>query len=36
MDPGFHGVVGARPTDGSPDYTGLALGHDMAYMWKEQ
>jgi peptide/nickel transport system substrate-binding protein len=36
MDPDFHGVVGARPTDGSPDYTGLALGHDMAYMWKEQ
>jgi peptide/nickel transport system substrate-binding protein len=32
----FHGVVGARPTDGSPDYTGLALGHDLAYMWKEQ
>ena len=36
MAPEFHGVVGARPTDGSPDYTGLALGHDMAYMWKEQ
>jgi peptide/nickel transport system substrate-binding protein len=36
MKPEFHGVVGARPTDGSPDYTGLALGHDMAYMWKEQ
>jgi peptide/nickel transport system substrate-binding protein len=36
MDPAFHGVVGARPTDGSPDYTGLALGHDMAYVWKEQ
>ena len=36
MDPAFHGVVGARPTDGSTDYTGLALGHDMAYMWKEQ
>ncbi len=35
-DPAYHGVVGARPTDGSPDYTGLALGHDMAYMWKEQ
>jgi peptide/nickel transport system substrate-binding protein len=32
----LHGVVGARPPDGSPDYTGLALGHDMAYMWKEQ
>jgi len=36
MDPAFHGVVGARPTDGSADYTGLALGHDMAHMWKEQ
>src|SRR5690606_12312403 len=34
MDPDFHGVVGARPPDGSPDFTGLALGHDMAYMWK--
>jgi ABC-type transport system substrate-binding protein len=36
MDPAFHGVVGARPTDGSSDYTGLALGHDMAYVWQEQ
>lgn len=36
MAPEVHGVVGARPTDGSPDYTGLALGHDMAYLWKEQ
>lgn len=36
LDPSFHGVVGARPPDGSPDYTGLALGHDMAYVWKEQ
>ena len=36
MDPAFHGVVGARPPGGGPDYTGLALGHDMAYMWKEQ
>ncbi len=36
MDPAVHGVVGARPVDGSPDYTGLALGHDMAYLWKEQ
>jgi peptide/nickel transport system substrate-binding protein len=35
MDPAFHGVVGARPTDGSSDYTGLALGHDMALVWKE-
>jgi peptide/nickel transport system substrate-binding protein len=36
MDPAYHGVIGARPTDGSPDYTGLALGHDMALLWKEQ
>jgi peptide/nickel transport system substrate-binding protein len=36
MAPELHGVVGARPVDGSPDYTGLALGHDLAYMWKEQ
>jgi peptide/nickel transport system substrate-binding protein len=36
MNPDFHGVVGARPPDGGPDYTGLALGHDMALMWKEQ
>ena len=36
MDPEFHGVVGARAPDGSPDYTGLALGHDMAYVWKER
>lgn len=36
MDPDYHGVVGARPIDGSPDYTGLALGHDMAHIWKEQ
>jgi peptide/nickel transport system substrate-binding protein len=36
MDPEFHGVVGARPPDGGTDYTGLALGHDMALMWKEQ
>lgn len=36
MDPAYHGVVGARPIDGSPDYTGLALGHDMAHIWKEQ
>ena len=32
---GVHGVVGARPPDGRPDYTGLALGHDMAFVWKE-
>ena len=36
MDPAVHGVVGARPGGDSPDYTGLALGHDMAYLWKEQ
>jgi peptide/nickel transport system substrate-binding protein len=36
LDDRVHGVVGARPPDGSPDYTGLALGHDMAHMWKEQ
>jgi peptide/nickel transport system substrate-binding protein len=37
MDPELHGVVGARPPEGGgSDYTGLALGHDMAYMWKEQ
>jgi peptide/nickel transport system substrate-binding protein len=33
-----HGVVGARPlgTDGSEDYTGLAVGHDPALIWREQ
>jgi peptide/nickel transport system substrate-binding protein len=36
MDPDFHGVVGARAPDGGPDYTGLAVGHDMALVWKEQ
>jgi peptide/nickel transport system substrate-binding protein len=36
MNPDFHGVVGARPPDGGSDYPGLALGHDMALMWKEQ
>jgi peptide/nickel transport system substrate-binding protein len=36
MDDAVHGVVGARPPDGGEDYTGLALGHDMAFMWKEQ
>jgi len=42
MDPDFHGVVGARPVDENGasdpelDYTGLAVGHDMALMWKEQ
>jgi peptide/nickel transport system substrate-binding protein len=35
MGADVHGVVGARPPDGGEDYTGLALGHDMAYMWKE-
>jgi peptide/nickel transport system substrate-binding protein len=38
----LHGVVGARPVDESgasvtgQDYTGLAVGHDMALVWKEQ
>jgi peptide/nickel transport system substrate-binding protein len=36
MGTDFHGVVGARPPDGGTDYTGLALGHDMAHVWKEQ
>lgn len=36
MDPEFHGVVGARPPDGGSDYTGLAVGHDMALVWREQ
>ena len=36
MQPDVHGVVGARPGGDSPDYTGLALGHDTAYLWKEQ
>jgi peptide/nickel transport system substrate-binding protein len=34
-----HGVVGARPpadSGGSGDYEGLALGNDMALMWREQ
>ncbi|MGH9213002.1 MAG: ABC transporter substrate-binding protein [Acidimicrobiales bacterium] len=37
-DSDLHGVVGARPvdTDGDADYTGLALGHDPALMWREQ
>jgi peptide/nickel transport system substrate-binding protein len=34
-DENVHGVVGARPPGGEPDYTGLALGHDLAFMWKE-
>ncbi|HEY8526068.1 MAG TPA: ABC transporter substrate-binding protein [Acidimicrobiales bacterium] len=36
MQPEFHNVVGARPPDGGSDYEGLALGHDMALVWKEQ
>jgi peptide/nickel transport system substrate-binding protein len=37
LDPEYHGVVGARAPGGqASDYTGLALGHDMALMWKEQ
>jgi len=33
-----HQVVGARPvgTDGSDDYTGLALGFDPALLWREK
>lgn len=34
-----HGVVGARPpadSGGNGDYEGLALGNDMALMWREQ
>jgi peptide/nickel transport system substrate-binding protein len=33
-----HGIVGARPpeTDGDDDYTGLALGVDPAFIWREQ
>jgi peptide/nickel transport system substrate-binding protein len=37
LDEDYHGVVGARaPGEDVSDYTGLALGHDMALMWKEQ
>ena len=33
----FHNVVGAQPPDYSKSpYTGLALGHDLALLWKEQ
>ncbi|HEV7762954.1 MAG TPA: ABC transporter substrate-binding protein [Acidimicrobiales bacterium] len=36
-DSEVHGVVGARPPDDEgSDYTGLALGNDMALMWREQ
>jgi peptide/nickel transport system substrate-binding protein len=38
-DDAVHGVVGARPpadSGGSGDYEGLALGNDMALMWREQ
>jgi peptide/nickel transport system substrate-binding protein len=36
-DADVHGVVGARPPDDEgSDYTGLALGNDMALMWREQ
>jgi peptide/nickel transport system substrate-binding protein len=35
-EPDIHGVVGARAVDGESDYTGLALGHDPALMWREQ
>ena len=37
MQPEFHNVVGAQPPDYSKSpYTGLALGHDLALLWKEQ
>jgi ABC-type transport system substrate-binding protein len=38
-DAEVHGVVGARPPadgEGGSDYTGLALGHDPALLWREQ
>jgi hypothetical protein len=32
-----HGVFwSSPPEDGGSDYTGLALGNDMALMWREQ
>jgi peptide/nickel transport system substrate-binding protein len=36
LNPDFHGVTGASPPDGPSNYTGFALGHDMALMWREQ
>lgn len=40
MGSDVYGVVGARaagsPDDGSADYTGLAVGHDPALMWKAE
>lgn len=37
MQPEFHNVVGAQAPDyGKSPYTGLALGHDLALLWKEQ
>lgn len=37
MQPEFHNVVGAQAPDYSTSpYTGLALGHDLALLWKEQ
>ncbi len=37
MQPEFHGVVGARaPGGAATDYPGLATGHDLALLWKEQ
>src|SRR5262245_41603400 len=36
MNPKVHNVVGARAPDGGSDYPGLALGHDMALLWKEK
>lgn len=37
MQPEFHDVVGAQAPDYSKTpYAGLALGHDLALLWKEQ
>jgi peptide/nickel transport system substrate-binding protein len=36
MQPEFHDVIGARPPNGASDYPGLATGHDLALVWKEQ
>jgi peptide/nickel transport system substrate-binding protein len=35
LNPDYHNVVGAQ-APGASEYTGLALGHDMAFIWKEQ
>jgi peptide/nickel transport system substrate-binding protein len=36
MQPEFHDVIGARAPGGASDYPGLATGHDLALVWKEQ